>query len=386
MKIRDLIKRRKEEVLQRQLGALDKQNVVLKKRLFNPNAKEDIKLVGGDITNLFVASRIKYPVFIDLYYKAYSHNWLPDIVSSMNEDKLQYKTRLTDAERFAYNGTLSYLVFLDSVQTNNLPNIADFITAPEVVLWLARQAWEEANHSLSYIYILENMLSLDEIERIVYLWKDDPIALERNKYIAELYEFFKDDDDLKAFLVLLIANYMLEGLYFYNGFAFFHNLAFRGLMTATNAQIKFIKRDEMLHCEAFKHIITIFREENPNAWDEELIYDMFKEAVRQEIKFANHFIGDNVLGMSKQTIEDYTYYLANWRLKDIGLAPIFPNRGNPYKHLDKVAAIEDETENKVNMFESTSTSYRSPEVFDGWDKMRDINDAPEFVCKPMKFD
>jgi len=386
MKIQDLIRRRKEELLRKEIEMLDKGHKSLKKKLFNPEASENIKLVGGDITNLFVASRIKYPVFIDLYYKAYSHNWLPDVVSSMNEDKLQYRTQLTEEEKFAYDGILSYLVFLDSIQTNNLPNIAEFITAPEVVLWLSRQAWEEANHSLSYIYILENMLSLDEIEHIVYLWKNDPVALERNKYIAELYEDFKDDNSRKALLILLVANYMLEGLYFYNGFAFFHNLAFRGLMTASNIQIKFIKRDEMLHCEAFKHIINIFKEENPDAWDEELVYDMFKEAVRQEIKFANHFIGDNILGMSKQTIEDYTYYLANWRLKDIGLTPIFPDRDNPYKHLDKVAAIEDETENKVNMFESTSTSYRSPEVFDGWDKIRDVNDDAEYVCKPMKFD
>ncbi len=383
MKILDLVKRRKEERMMKVINDLD---MSLKKKLFNPNASEDIKLIGGDITNLFVASRIKYPIFIELYYKAYSHNWLPDVVSSMTEDKQQYKNILTKEEKFAYDGILSYLVFLDSIQTNNLPNIANFITAPEVVLWLVRQAWEEANHSLSYIYILENMLSIDEIEHIVYLWKDDPIALERNKYIAELYETFKDSNDKKAFLVLLIANYMLEGLYFYNGFMFFHNLAFRGLMVATNIQIKFIKRDESLHCEAFKHIINIFKEENPDDWDEELVYDLFKEAVRQEIRFANHFIGNNILGMSGQTIEDYTYYLANMRLKDIGLASIFPERENPYKHLDKIAAIEDETENKVNMFESTSTTYKSPEVFDGWEKIKEDTAEVEYVCKPMEFD
>jgi len=355
------------------------------KKLFNPNAKEDIKLVGGDITNLFSASKVKYPEFIDLYYKAYSHNWIPDIVSSMADDKNDYRNKLTDEEKFAYNGILSYLVFLDSVQTNNLPNISNFITAPEVVLWTARQTWEEANHSLSYIYILENMLSTEEINDIVYLWRDDEIALERNKYIAELYEMFSNDGDNKSILILLIANYLLEGLYFYNGFAFFHNLAFRGLMTATNIQIKFIKRDEMLHCDAFSSIVNIFKKENPELFDEELVYSMFKEAVAQEIKFANHFIGNNVMGMSEQSIEDYTFYLANWRLKDIGLAPIFPDRKNPYAHLDKVAAIEDETENKVNVFESTSTSYRDPSVFNGWDKIKDNRDDNIYVCEPMEF-
>ena len=377
MVIKNLIDEKRKE-------AFNKIAEVGKKKLFNPEAIEDIKLVGGDITNLFSASKVKYPEFIDLYYKAYSHNWLPDVVSSMTNDKQEYKNKLTPEERFAYNGILSYLVFLDSVQTNNLPNISDYITAPEVVLWLARQTWEEANHSLSYIYILENMLNIEEINNIVYLWKDDEVALERNKYIAELYEIFKESNDNKSFLVLLIANYLLEGLYFYNGFMFFHNLAFRGLMTATNIQIKFIKRDEMLHCEAFSTIVNIFKEENPDDFDTELVYDMFKEAVKQEIKFANHFIGNGIMGMSKQTIEDYTYYLANWRLKDIGLNPIFPDRENPYKHLDKVAAIEDETENKVNMFESTSTSYRDPSVFNGWEKIKEESEET-YTCVPMEF-
>jgi ribonucleoside-diphosphate reductase beta chain len=354
-----------------------------KKKLFNPNAKEDIKIYGGDITNLFTPSRVKYPVFIDLYYKAYSHNWLPDIVSSMAEDKGCYRNKLTEEEKFAYNGILSYLVFLDSIQTNNLPNISEFITVPEITLWLVRQAYEESIHSLSYAYILENMLSAEEIEKIVYLWRNDPIALHRNKYIAELYQLFKDDDDDLAFQVLLVANYMLEGLYFYNGFAFFHNLAFRGLMTATNIQIKFIKRDEMLHCEAFKDIINYYKQENPDKWNNELVYSMFKEAVKEEIRFANHFIGNNVLGISKQTIEDYTYYLANWRLKEIGMNPIFPDRGNPYKHLDKIAAIEDETENKVNMFESTSTTYKDPSVFKGWHNLIEPDKEPVYVCERM---
>ena len=76
-----------------------------------------------------------------------------------------------------------------------------------------------------------------------------------------------------------------------------------------------------------------------------MIYDMFKTAVEWEIKFSNSVIGNKILGITEQSIEDYTYYIANQRLKDIGLDPIFDERENPYKHLEKIASIEDETSN-----------------------------------------
>ena len=342
----------------------------MKPSLFNPTADDSKKrLYGGETTNLFNLVDLKYKKFKDLYYKAYGNNWLPDEVSNMAEDKMQYANALTPEERKAYNLILSYLVFLDSVQTNNLPNIADFITDPEVKLWLSRQDYDESNHSLSYGYILTEMLIIDEAKEIIYLWRDDPVLFERIKYIAELYEENKDKDDVKAFLILLIANYMLEGIYFYNGFMFFHNLAYRGLMTASNTQIAYIKRDELLHCVAFADMIRIFKEENPEDFDEKLVYDLFKKTVEQELRFGFHAIGDDILGMSKQTIEDYTYYLANMRLKQIGLEPIFPNRKNPYKHLDKYASVDDETSNTTNIFEKKSIQYKQPEMYKGWNNV-----------------
>jgi len=350
----------------------------MKPKLFNPTADDNKrKLFGGETTNLFNLVDLKYGFFKDLYYTQYGNNWLPDEVSNMAEDKLQYMNVLSPEERKAYNLILSYLVFLDSVQTNNLPNIADFITDPEVKLWLSRQDWEESLHSLSYGYILSEMLSIEAAREIIYLWRDDKVLFERIKYIADLYDENKDKDDARAFLILLIANYMLEGLYFYNGFIFFHNLAYRGLMTATNTQIAYIKRDELSHCAAFAKMIKIFKEENPEDFDEDLVYQLFEKAVEQELKFGFHAIGDNIMGMGKQSIEDYTYYLANLRLRNIGLDPIFPDRKNPYKHLDKYAAIDDDTSNVTNNFEKKSIAYKQPEMFKGWKELYNPKEEPK---------
>ena len=341
-------------------------------KLFNPNGNDsDKKLLGSDITNILDLSNVKYPFFLSLVdEKIFPNNWLPQEGSSLTEDRRQYYEELTDNEREVFNNILSFLVFLDSIQTNNLPAISEYVTLPEIKYFLSRQTWDEALHSRSYGYILSNMLDRDEMNKIIYRWRDNPILLKRVSSIASIYEeaFDKQNDinNERYFLLDLIANYLLEGLYFYNGFQFFHNLASRNLMIGTDIQIRYIQRDENLHCVGFRNIINIFKDEGFN-FDKELVYSMFKQAVDIELEFSFNIIGNNILGMNKQSIEDYTYYLANKRLKEIGLEPIFPNRKNPYKHLEQIASIDDETSNRSNQFEVRSITYKDPSVLDGWD-------------------
>lgn len=107
---------------------------------------------------------------------------------------------------------------------------------------------------------------------------------------------------------------MLEGLYFYNGFAFFDTLADQQKMKATDRMISYIRRDELTHVTMFVNILHEIRKEFPSMFDEKLIYDMFSIAVDQEIKRTEHILGNNVIGINKQTTIQYTKRLANNRL------------------------------------------------------------------------
>jgi ribonucleoside-diphosphate reductase beta chain len=78
---------------------------------------------------------------------------------------------------------LSFLIFLDSIQTVNLPNFNEYITAPEVNLIMSIQAYQEAIHSQSYATILESVVESKVRDEIYYFWRDDEILLERNKFI-----------------------------------------------------------------------------------------------------------------------------------------------------------------------------------------------------------
>ena len=104
-----------------------------KKPLFNPEGDIDVRLrrmIGGNTTNLNDFNNMKYPWVSDWYRQAMNNFWIPEEIN-LSQDVKDYP-RLLPAERMAYDKILSFLVFLDSIQTANLPNIGAYITANEV--------------------------------------------------------------------------------------------------------------------------------------------------------------------------------------------------------------------------------------------------------------
>lgn len=187
-----------------------------RKKLFNVDGDDTLinrRMIKGNVTNLFNLNNVKYQWANKLYRLMMENFWIPEKVS-LFDDKRAYN-ELTPAEQNAYDGILSFLVFLDSIQTNNLPNISDYITAPEVNLILAIQTYQEAVHSQSYAYIIESIIPSEKRAYIYDRWRDDKVLLERNKYIAEIYQDFVDERNDKNFARVLMANYLLEGVYFY---------------------------------------------------------------------------------------------------------------------------------------------------------------------------
>lgn len=340
-----------------------------KRKIFNPTGDDSIAkrtIIKGNITGLFNLNDVKYPWAKPLYQVMVGNFWVPEKVSGLGDDAKMYKTELTNEERTAYKGVISFLTFLDSIQTVNLPNFSDFITSSEVNLLLAIQSYQEAIHSQSYTTILETVVESQEREEIYYFWRDDEVLMERNKYIGDIYQDFIDDPSDQNFFKGLVGNYLLESIYFYNGFAFFDTLVYGHKMVATGRMISYIRRDELTHVTIFANIMKEIKREFPEMFDTELINDMMKTAVEQEIKWTNHIIGNGVAGISKESTEQYTKYLANQRLALLGLSPLYPEvMKNPYKHLER---MEDNNSEKTNFFESTVVNYTQSSSMSGdWD-------------------
>lgn len=342
-----------------------------RKKLFNPLGDDSLskrRVIKGDSTNIFNLNNVKYQWANQLYRTMMGNFWIPEKID-LTQDKNDYKN-LTDQEKEAYDGILSFLIFLDSIQTNNIPNVCDYITAPEINLILSIQTFQEAIHSQSYQYIIESILPKEIRNSIYDKWREDKILFERNKYIAEMYQKFLEEPNDKNFSKVIIADYLLEAIYFYNGFNFFYLLASRNRMMGTSDVIRLINRDELSHVVIFQHLLKEIRNENPDFFNDEEIYSMFRKAVEQEINWTNHIIGNQILGITEETTEQYTKWLANERLRSIGLKPIYKGfNKNPYKHLTKFADTEGEGNVKANFFEGTVTSYNMSSSIDGWDEI-----------------
>lgn len=344
-----------------------------KKSLFNPNAdtsKENRRLIGGETTNLMELSDNKYAWSYKLYNATMGNFWRPEQIS-LNQDVLQYND-LTEDEREAFDKIISFLVFLDSLQTVNLPNINEYVTLPEVNLLLTIQTYQEAIHSQSYGYILESVTSPERRKQIYDIAITNEFLLKRNKYIVDYYQEFIDFQSERGFVKVCMANYILEGIYFYAGFSFFYNLARNGKMTGVGTEIRYINRDELTHMVIFQNMFRELRLENPEVFTpdfEEILTKMMSEAVEHEIEWSEYVIGDRIQGLSQTLIANYIKYLSNLRMNAIGLKPIYPEvTKDP---LPFIAEFTKFNQTKTDFFEEHPINYVKGGV--ELDELDDIN-------------
>ncbi len=142
---------------------------ITKKKLFNENGDIELskrRIINGNTTNLNDFNNIKYSWTSDWYRQAMNNFWIPEEIN-LGQDIKDYRI-LDKEEKTAYDKILSFLVFLDSIQTANLPTVGDYITANEINLCLTIQSFQEAVHSQSYGYILDSICSPEEREEILW--------------------------------------------------------------------------------------------------------------------------------------------------------------------------------------------------------------------------
>lgn len=332
-----------------------------KRKLFN--AQGDIELnkrrmINGNTTNLNDFNNMKYTWVSDWYRNAMNNFWIPEEIN-LSQDIKDYK-ELSEVQRESFDKILSFLIFLDSIQTANLPNLGDYITANEVNLCLSIHAFQEAVHSQSYGYMLDSICSPEKRNEILYQWKTDKYLLERNEFIGNLYNEFYQNPNQENLAKTVVANYILEGIYFYSGFMFFYNLARNGKMMGSAQEIRYINRDENTHLWLFRNILLELKKEEPHLFTDEKIaeyQEMIKEGVRQEIEWGNYVIGSKIEGLTKESVADYVKYLGNLRSQGLGFGVLFEGFEKHPEGIDWVSSYADPNLIKTDFFEAKSTAY-----------------------------
>ena len=330
---------------------------ISRKLIYNPKSMESVadrRIFGGNPTSMFELNKIKYQWAYNLWKVMLANTWLPEEVN-MNADKRDYNGGLTPQEKIGYDRALAQLIFMDSLQTNNLiDNVNPYITSPEVKLVLVRQAFEEALHSQSYAVMVESISA--NTEEIYDMWRVDMQLRSKNDYIASVYMSLAENPNELNLLKAMFANQILEGIYFYSGFSFFYTLARSGKMLGSAQMIRFIQRDEITHLLLFQNMINSLRKEQSHLFTpslEEEVIEMFKTAVDIESSWGEYITQGQVLGLTSDIIREYIQYLADRRLQAVGFREIYHSK-HPIKWVDDFAKFN---EQRTNFFEARVTNY-----------------------------
>jgi len=302
----------------------------------------------------------KYPAFENLTKQQLGYFWRPEEVS-LQKDRGDYQT-LRSEQKHIYTSNLKYQIMLDSVQ-GRAPGMAflPYCSLPELEACMEVWSFMEMIHSRSYTYVIKNVYP-DPSDVFDKILNDDKI-LERASSVTESYDNFinyaqewgqgnmwrKDSKgspseewtrkDLKRHLYRAVANVnILEGIRFYVSFACSFAFGELKLMEGSAKIISLIARDENQHLALTQNIINNWRKgDDPDMIDivkeeEEWTYKMFNRCVDEEKKWADYLFKDgSMIGLNDKLLQQYVEWIANKRLRAIGLKPVYdiPAKNNP---------------------------------------------------------
>ena len=302
----------------------------------------------------------KYPIFERLTTTQLGYFWRPEEVS-LQKDRSDYQT-LRPEQKHIFTSNLKYQVMLDSVQGRG-PGMAfsPYCSLPELEGCIGVWEFMEQIHSRSYTHIIKNVYS-DPSEVFDTILKDDRI-LERAESVTSAYNEFinsahqydqsnwwKGDmrghisarieiKDLKRKLYRAVANVnILEGIRFYVSFACSFAFGELKLMEGSAKIISLIARDENQHLAITQTILKNWRNgDDPDmveiAKEEEpWLIKTFERTVDEEKRWAEYLFKDgSMIGLNDKLLHQYVEWIANKRMKIVGLKPIYdiPLKNNP---------------------------------------------------------
>jgi ribonucleoside-diphosphate reductase beta chain len=299
----------------------------------------------------------KYPIFEKLTTQQLGYFWRPEEVS-LQKDRGDYQT-LRPEQKHIYSSNLKYQIMLDSVQGRG-PGMAflPYCSLPELEACITVWEFMEMIHSRSYTYIIKNVYSdpSEVFDTIIH----DKNILERAESVTESYNDFINSaqsygtseswkhrlegvtyakenlNDVKRKLYRAVANVnILEGIRFYVSFACSFAFGELKLMEGSAKIISLIARDENQHLAITQNILNKWKEgDDPEMRqiakeEEEWVYKMFDRAVNEEKRWADYlFKNGSMIGLNDKLLQQYVEWIANRRMKAIGLKPQYDISAN----------------------------------------------------------
>jgi ribonucleoside-diphosphate reductase beta chain len=322
------------------------------------------RLINAGTVDVNQLMPLKYEWAWEHYLNGCRNHWQPQEVPMGRDIALWKSNDLTEDERRVILRNLGFFSTAESLVANNIVlAIFKHVTNPECRQYLLRQAFEEAIHTHAFHYIVES-LGLDG-QSVFTMHREVNTISGKDEFDMVLTEAVLRPDFTTAtpegaqqFLENLIGYYVImEGIFFYSGFAMMLSFHRQNRMTGIGQQFQYILRDESTHLNFGIDLINGIVAENPELWTGELkarMRERVDQAVELEIRYAEDCLPRGVLGLNATLFRDYVRYVADRRLERIGLTAHY-GAPNPFPWMNEAADLKKEK----NFFETRVIEYQS---------------------------
>lgn len=322
------------------------------------------RLINCDAVDVNQLMPLKYHWAWEHYLNGCANHWMPNEVPMAKDIELWKSNTLSEDEKRVIMRNLGFFSTAESLVGNNIVlAIFRHVTNPEARQYLLRQGFEEAIHTHAFLYIVES-LNLDQGEifnmynEINSIHAKDQFEMQLTEEILNPNFTTKTKEGAQKFLENLIGYYIImEGIFFYSGFAMILSFLRQNKMVGIGEQFQYILRDETIHLNFGIDLINGIKEENPELWSaefQEKIVNKMKEAVELEILYAQDCLPKGILGLNASMFRDYVQHIADRRFERIGLKAIYQSK-NPFPWMSETIDLGKEK----NFFETRVTEYQS---------------------------
>ena len=305
-----------------------------------------------------------YPWAYEAWLQQQRIHWLPEEVPLADDVKDWHRT-LTPAERNLLTHIFRFFTQAD-VEVNNcyMKHYTQVFKPTEVQMMLAAFSNMETIHIAAYSHLLDT-IGIPEAEYVAFL---------RYQEMRDKYDYMQQfGTATKADIAKTLAMFgaFTEGLQLFASFAILLNFPRMNKMKGMGQIVSWSARDESLHTNAIIRLFRTFIDENPEIWTEALQRDLYvacETVVTHEDAFIDlAFELGGVEGLTAQEVKDYIRYIADRRLIQLGLQPIYRLEANPLPWMEEMLNGLEHT----NFFENRATEYSRAATQGSWEEAFD---------------
>lgn len=313
------------------------------------DAEKHEEILSEDEKSRFVIYPIKYPQIWKMFKTAQSALWnVEEIVFDKDYD--DWVNKLSDNERLFISNVLAFFAASDGLVGENLGSrFYEEIKIPEARAFYANQMYMETIHNETYSLMIDNLIKdTREKNRLFNGFETIPCIKRKGDWAMKWIK-----SESAPFVMRLIAFAIIEGVFFSGSFcAIFWLKERNNLLPGLTSSNELISRDESLHTEFAILLYSMVKKRLP----EQVVHDMFMEAVDIEKEFIIESIPCNMLGMNSILMSEYIEFVADRLLVQLGYSKLF-NKSNPFSFMERAAMDQ-----KPNFFECRSTNYVKSKV------------------------